>query len=455
MPRREKLMSICLALQDMEDGKLDELILSQPPRTGKTTLMIMFLIWVMGRDSERSNLYCSYTDSVVNVFYNGILEILTDDVTYAYGDAFPGRRIASTNAKDLLINLDRKKRYASFTGRSLYGTLNGACDCNGYLIGDDLHSGIEEILSSDRVKAAWDKVDNNLIPRAKMGARLIWEGTRWSVRDIIARRLDLLENDPKYADVRYRVVNVPALNEKDESNFDYKYGVGFDTDFYQQRRASFERNNDMPSWFAQYQGEPVDRDGTVFSPENLRYYNGVLPDAQPDRILMAVDPAYGGGDFTAAPVAYQYGEDLYIADVVFDDGEKTVTQPLIVNAIKKYGVQAVKVEGTKMTAAYGEDIDRMLRKDGIRVNMIINTSHFTGTGKRTRIFDKAPEIRERMVFLTEGKRSTAYQKFMVNLFSFTVTGKAAKHDDAADVCAMLIEAASVISYKAEVISRPW
>lgn len=455
LPRRKQLMPICKALQRMEDGELDELFLSQPPRTGKTTLMVMFMLWIMGRDSERSNLYCSYTDSVVGVFYNGLLEILNDRVTYAYGDIFPTAKVASTSAKDWLINIDRKKRYASFTGRSLYGTLNGACDCNGFMVADDLHSGIEEILSADRTRAAWDKVDNNLIPRVKMGGRMIWEGTRWSVADCIARRLDLLENDPKYANRRWDVINVPALNENDESNFDYSYGVGFSTDFYHQRRASFEHNNDLPSWDAQYMGTPVERDGTVFSPDQMRYYNGELPDADPDRVFMAVDPAYGGGDFTAAPVIYQYGDDLYVADVVYDDGEKTVTQPLIVGAVKKYGVQAVKVEGTKMTASYGEEIDRMLRNDGIRVNMQINTKHFTGTGKRQRIFDKAPEIRERMIFLSDGKRSKAYQQFMNSMYAFTVTGKQAKHDDACDALAMTCDMAFRFNAKAEVFQRPF
>lgn len=456
LPRMAKLKKISDALQEMEDGKLDELFLSQPPRTGKTTLMVMFLLWVMGRNSELSNLYCSYTDSVVGVFYNGILEILNDKVTYAYNDIFPTATIASTNAKDLIINIDRKKRYASFTGRSLYGTLNGACDCNGYCVADDLHSGIEEVLSKDRLKSAWDKVDNNLIPRVKMGGKFIWEGTRWSTMDCIARRLDLVENDPKFEGRRWKTVNVPALDEHDESNFDYKYGVGFTTDFYQQRRASFERNSDMASWFAQYQGVPVERDGTVFEPNSMRYYNGVMPDATPDRVFMAVDPAWGGGDYVAAPVCYQFGDDIYVADVVFDNGDKTVTQPLVAKAIKDNNIQAVKVEGTRMTASYGEDIDKMLRADGVRVNMMINTSHFTGNGKRQRIFDHAPEIREHMIFLSDGHRSKSYQQFMNNVFSFTVTGKAAKHDDSCDALAMCCDMAfKDYARKVEIFNRPF
>jgi predicted phage terminase large subunit-like protein len=448
-------MPVCQALQDLEDGNLDELFLSCPPRVGKTTIILFFLAWVMGRNSERSNLYSSYTDSVVNVLYNGILEMMQDPVTYRYFEIFAGHSLASTNAKDLLINLDRRKRYASFTGRSLYGTLNGACDCNGYLVADDLISGIEEALNKDRLAAAWAKVDNNLLPRAKESAKILWIGTRWSLLDPTGVRMDLLQNDPKYADRRWKVLNTPALDDNDESNFDYSYGVGFSTDYYQQRRASFERNSDMASWLAQYQGVPVERDGAVFEPGQLRYYNGVLPEEEPDRIFMAIDPAWGGGDFVAAPVCYQYGEDIYVADLVYSDSDKSITQPLIVSAVKRNNVAAIKVEGTKMTASYGEDIDKMLRADGIRVNMRINTSHFTGTGKRTRIFDKAPEIRERMIFLADGHRSKEYSQFMQSLFSFTVTGKAAKHDDAADSLAMAIEFASTGQTRVEIIKRFW
>ena len=455
LPRRSKLMPVCQALQDLEDGNLDELFLSCPPRVGKTTIILFFLAWVMGRNSERSNLYSSYTDSVVNVLYNGILEMMQDPVTYRYFEIFAGHSLASTNAKDLLINLDRRKRYASFTGRSLYGTLNGACDCNGYLVADDLISGIEEALNKDRLAAAWAKVDNNLLPRAKESAKILWIGTRWSLLDPTGVRMDLLQNDPKYADRRWKVLNTPALDDNDESNFDYSYGVGFSTDYYQQRRASFERNSDMASWLAQYQGVPVERDGAVFEPGQLRYYNGVLPEEEPDRIFMAIDPAWGGGDFVAAPVCYQYGEDIYIADLVYSDSDKSITQPMIVSAVKRNNVAAIKVEGTKMTASYGEDIDKMLRADGIRVNMRINTSHFTGTGKRTRIFDKAPEIRERMIFLADGHRTKEYSQFMQSLFSFTVTGKAAKHDDAADSLAMAIEFASTGQTRVEIIKRFW
>lgn len=455
LPRRKQLMPVCQALQSMEDGNLDELFLSMPPRVGKTTLVQMFLLWTMGRNTERSNLYCSFTNKPVDTFYSGLLEVLKDPNTYAYSDIFTDARVVSTNANDDIIDLTRKKKYSSFTGRPIGGSLNGSCDCNGYLVGDDLCDGIEEALSKERMISLWSKVDNNLIPRAKEGCKRLWIGTRWSLIDPQGIRLDLLQNEALYKSVRWKYINRPALDPAtDESNFNYLYGVGFSTEFYRQRRASFERNNDMPSWFAQYQGEPIERSGTVFDPDGMRYYNGVLPDADPDRVFMAVDPAWGGGDYVAAPVCYQYGEDIYVVDVVYDAGDKMVTQPLIVNAVKKHNVQALYVEAVKTTASYTQELEKRLRELGIRINVQSTIKHYTGKGKEQRIFDKAPEIRETMIFLKDGERSKPYSLFMQNVFSFSFN-RANKNDDAPDSLAIAMVMAMGGGNRVEVMRSPF
>lgn len=454
LPRREKLMPIAEKLQALEDDKLDELFLSQPPRTGKTTLMVMFLLWVMFRNSERSNLYCTYTASVADTFFNRLLEVLEDPFTYRWKELFPDSKVASTNRAEDTLNLDRKKGYPSFTARSLYANLNGGCDCNGYEIADDLHSGIEEALSKDRLNTAWARVTNNYLPRAKEGAKRLWIGTRWSMADCIARRLDILENDPKSAHIRYEVFNMPALDENDESNFDYKYGVGFSTQMYQQVRSSFERGDDLASWLAQYQGTPIERTGMLFTPDDFRYYNGVLPqDIDPDRIFMAVDPAWGGGDYVASPIIYQYGDDMYIEDVVFNKGDKRSTQPEIVDKAIKYGVQAIYVEGTRVTADYGHGLDELLRDRGYRLNLQTSSKHFTGGGKFERICDKAPEIKEYMVFRENGHRSKEYQAFMENVFSFKFSKSTKQHDDAPDSLAMAISFTRNGEAKAQIMKR--
>lgn len=452
--RRKSLKRIVDKLQMLADNELDELFISQPPRTGKTTLLIFFVCWIMGRNSEYPNLYSSYSDTITSAFYNGVLEIMQDKDTYLYSDVFPETKIVKTNSADEVLDIDRKKHYPSLTCRSLYGTLNGACDAErGVIIADDLIGSIEEALNPDRLKSAWDKVDNNLIPRGKETTKYLWCGTRWSIADPPGKRLELLQNDEHFKNYRFAVLNLPALDENDESNFEYDNQVGFNTQYYKQRRASFERNNDLASWLAQYQGCPIEREGALFTPADLRFYNGELPSETPDRIFMAVDPAFGGGDFVASPICFQYGDEIYVHDVVYDNNDKKITQSLLVNAVIRYKVNAMRVEANKATEAYKEGIEALLREKGYRLN-ITSKAAPNDKSKNQRIFDKAPDIRDKMIFREAGKRSKEYELFMQNVFSFKMFGKN-KHDDAPDSLSMAIDMAFFSYRKAEIFTRPF
>lgn len=455
LPRRKRLGEMVQAIQDLEDDKLDEIFLSQPPRTGKSTLMIFAMTWKIGKDSEKSNLYSAYSDKITTAFYNGCLEVINDRVTYRWHDIFYGHDVASTNGKDLTFDIDRKKHYPSVTARSIHGTLNGSCDADGWLISDDLCSGIDEAMNKDRMISLWYLVDNNMLTRAKESCKVIWEGTRWSCGDPIANRTEMLTTREEFKNRRFKIINIPALNENDESNFDYDYGVGFSTEYYLARRASFEHNQDIASWNAQYQGQPIEREGTVFSPEDMNYYNGELP---PENMLvrrfMVVDPSFGGGDYTAAPVVYQYTDgSIYIVDAVYDNGDKTITQALIVQAVIKYGVEAIRLECNRMTMSYKEELEKELERRGIKINLVTKAAP-NNQAKEMRIFDKAPTIRQ-FFFLDDNKRSKSYKTFMVNVYSFRVTGHN-KHDDAPDSLAMVVDFIEKPSgTKVEVFKRPW
>lgn len=434
-PRRKVLKVVVEELQALADDELDELFVSMPPRVGKTTILMLFITWIMGRDGEASNLYSAFSDIITSAMYTGVLEVMTDSYTYNWKKVFNNSGIANTDAKKETIDIDRKKRYPTLTCRSLYGTLNGACDCKGYLISDDLIGGIEEALNKDRMIGAWSKVSNNLIPRAKQTAKKIWIGTRWSLIDPAGLRMDFLQNDEEGKKVRFKIINLPALNENDESNFDYNYNVGFNTDYYKQLRAQFERNNDMASWQAQYMGEPIERDGALFTPDTMNFYNGVIAD-EPVRNYMTVDVAWGGGDYVSAPVCIETENGDFIPDVVFNNGDKTITRPLIVDCIIKNNVKYVQFEANNGGSEYAEWIERELKQRDYKCT-ITSKSAPTNKRKEARIFERAPEIRE-FYYLDNGRRHKEYQLFMNNLYAFKIVGKN-KNDDAPDSMAMLSE----------------
>lgn len=437
VPRRKVLKPMVDAIQALEDGYISEIFLSLPPRVGKTGLTTFYVLWKFGRDSEQSNLYVSYSDKLTTAFYDGVMEMLMDDVTYHWNDIFPSAKLAGKNARDLTLDIDREKKYHTFTARSLYGTLNGATDVSsgGLLVADDVLSGIDEAINPDRLDTAWNHVDNNMLTRAKPKAKIMWVGTRWANEDPIGRRIHLLQHDPKYKHRKYTIINIPALDENEHSNFEYDDPeISMTSEYFLQRRASFEKSGDLASWFAQYQGQPIERGGQLFEVANLTYFNGTLPDREPDRVFSAVDPAFGGGDYTAAPIVYQYDQEYYIVDVIYSNGDKSVTQPLIAAKAAEHGITAMRIEATKATASYIDGVQECLNNIGYHLP-IVSKNAPTNIAKEARIKDAAPDIVSHFIFLDSSHRTKEYEQFMQNVFSFKISGKN-RTDDAPDSLAM-------------------
>lgn len=440
IPRKKILKGHVETLQKLADGDIQELFLSQPPRSGKTTLIIFFITWLMGKYPQFPNLYVSYSAILTGKFYDGVQEILQDPHTYNWQKIFPDRILPNTNnglsnAKDQTLSVDTKRHYPTLTCRSLYGTLNGACDVEGgILISDDLLSGIEEALNPDRLETAWGKVDNNMLSRAKQSTRILWIGTRWSTKDPIGRRMELLKTNDKFKNHKWADISIPALDENDESNFEYDYGVGFSTEAYQQKRASFEQNGDIESWLAQYQQQPIDREGTVFNPNDMQFFDGTLPNLPCDWAFTTVDPAFGGGDFVAGPLCKAYGDKVYVVDVIYTNEDKTISQPTIARKARDNEITTLRVEANKTLESYVEGIEEELSKLNYRCNVEM-VSAPTLVAKNIRIYEKKSDIINHFVFLESGKRSKEYEQFMQNVFSFKANGKN-KHDDAPDSLAM-------------------
>ena len=193
---------------------------------------------------------------------------------------------------------------------------------------------------------------------------------------------------------------------------------------------------DDATWMAKYMGNPYIREGLLFPADELRYYNGVLPDGDPDRIVGVVDTAWGGGDSLSLPIAYVYGEDVFIDDVVFNSGDKTVTRPLVIGTLKKNRPHMVRWESNNGGDEYGGIVDEALRQEGVKVNMSYKKAP-TNQSKLSRIIQYAPDIK-RLYFRNEKNRSAEYERFMRELTLFAVSGKNL-HDDAPDSLAMLVD----------------
>lgn len=444
-PRRRVLKQVVDCLQELADDKLDLLSISLPPGSGKTTLAIFFLTWLAGKIPNEPMLTGSHSNSFVRGVYDECLRILDPNGDYLWGDVFPGVKVSNTNAKDCRIDLDKRQRFETLEFTSI-GTGNaGLYRAATLLYCDDLVSGIEVALSKERLDKLWETYTTDLRQR-KIGDKCkeLHIATRWSVHDVIGR----LETEYGDSD-RAKFIVVPALDENDESNFDYAYGVGFSTNFYHEQRNIM----DDASWRALYMNEPIEREGLVYNLDELRTYFE-LPKEDPDAIIAICDTKDKGKDYCFLPVGYVYGEDHYIDDCVCDNGLPNIVDARLIEILVRDKVKSARFESNSAGRRVAEKVQEGVKKKNGITHI---TTKFTTANKETKIIVNSAWVKEHCLFKHSSlyEKKSDYGKMMDMLCSYTIAGKN-KHDDVPDGMAQYAEyAQSLTGQKVEIFKRPW
>lgn len=394
LPRKKTLSVVVQDLQDLEDRKFKFYGLSMPSRVGKSTICIFFLAWIALKRPNSHSAMGGHSGILAKGFYKELMNLFSTE-EYTFSELFefwhPSHIvIRDKSADEFMITLDEPDRFATITCRGIDGTWTGAIDVSsdGFLYVDDLVRDRQHSLSPKRMEDTFQEYLNKMVDRKNDGARELMVGTLWNVLDPLERIRKLYEGNPEY---RFR--KIPALNENDESNFDYEIN-GFSTAYYREMRERL----DNAEWMAKFMQQPYVREGILFGVDELRYFNGILPETD-HRIVGVVDVALGGGDSLSMPIGAEYENgDVYIFDWVFNRGAKEVTLPIVTGKIIGNGIRQTRFEANQGGDLYCGLVDEMLQKEGYKCSC----SHKRAPNKmekKSKIIAYSGDVKRKFLFL--------------------------------------------------------
>lgn len=460
-PRRKVLTPVINAYQDVYDGKLDFLSVSQPKRTGKTTSGLKLAQMMGGREPEGSIFAVGKGEGLVKRFYGGLLQVFENKAAYKrFLRVFPeavkaGGDINYKSAENLSIDLKSKSEstFPTFVCRPIDGAIVGCTEANVLVYIDDCVKNHEEARNRDRLEFLCEKVTDDVLGRRLEGTPIIIQGTKYSLYDPITA----LQEKANELEWKWKEIAIPALDPiTDESNWEIyrkdKKGLRkiFTTAYYQKERKLVSEE----TWAAEFQQEPFEAKGRMFPKDKLNRFRELPVDREPDAIMAACDTADKGDDFCSMPIGYVYGSEVFIVDVVFDNAGAEHTKPECANKLIQHNVKTVVFESNSAGEYFGRDVMEIVKENGGRCS---DRYKFNCANKITRMETAMDNILRDYYFLDESlyDRQSQYGKFMDNVTTMTRSGKV-KHDDAPDSLALLENELRVKPKpKAQVIKSPF
>lgn len=265
-------------LMQVDKGSAPRLILSMPPRHGKTELVSKRLpAWFVGRDPYRQVIVTSYSDELAHDAGREVREVMDSNF---YNQVFPQTALRhGSRSKDRLQTT--QGGILVFTGMGGSVTGRGA---DLAIIDDPLKSPAEANSRATR-DHQWNWFRQVLMTRL-MGhaARVIVCMTRWHEDDLVGRLTNPRNPfyDPEYAK-QWEVLNIPAFAEENDP-----CGRNPGEILWPERSPreflDAQRRLDPTGFAALYMGKPAPPEGNFFKkkhietykpndlPDNLRYY---------------------------------------------------------------------------------------------------------------------------------------------------------------------------------------
>lgn len=298
---------ICSKAMELVNGKNKRLIVSLPPRHGKSTILSEFLpAFIFGYFAavKKEIIATSYGASLAVSFGKKVRRLIESP---EYKLLFPDVQILGNSDAGGYFEFTNKSQYVA-VGRGGGITGRGADFC----LVDDLLKDSQEASSAVIRESCKEWWDSTAYTRLLPGGNVLIVMTRWHEEDLPGY---LLANDAKG---EWELINIPAICEEPETDFlQRKKGEALWPNWYPISYLEPIKARNAYQFSALYQGNPVAKQGNLCEAQWLNFYNK-LPDTW-DSIVCSWDTASAAKDiscFNAGIVFGIKGDLAYVLDYV-------------------------------------------------------------------------------------------------------------------------------------------
>lgn len=261
---------IAAALEDVEAGRTDRLMIFTAPRHGKSELVsVRFPAWYLGRNPRNEIISTSYNEDLAVDFGGKTRDILLSDEWVKIFPAVGISGSAYAKGKWGVEILTEIGPYGGYRAAGVGGTISGrGADV---LIIDDPIKNIEEAESQLQRDKVWDWYKSTAYTRLEKGGAVILVLTRWHKDDLAGR---LLQSQEQEGD-KWRIIDLPAIARQNEIHrnegealWPGKYDIA--------ALARIKEAIGSRFWQALYQQQPTFEEGNIFKSKWWQYADTMI-----------------------------------------------------------------------------------------------------------------------------------------------------------------------------------
>lgn len=368
---------ICRSVQRVIDGECKNLIISCPPRHGKTNHIGEYLPpYFLGKNKLGRVAYITNSEKLYSKVGMKVRDVITSK---RHENIFGETKIRTDQ--------NAKANWKTETGGQFLGSSVGASimgEGMDLLIEDDLYSTWADAMSPTISESIWE-FHNSLGTRLSPNGARILMFTRYSTDDVIAREIE--RGGLKKDGGKWEMVYFPAISSKSlpmmEEDPRKEDDLALWEDMYNIEKLE-EKKEDLGfrQFSAMYQGDPVGASGTTFPASSFKYF--ALSDMETGRwkkddfeVGIFVDPAFStrtnSDDAVIMAVAkHKQTKEIFILDIQAGTFPPSVSTKLPINMARKWkgsgwNVRLISVEDVSLNpqqTIFCNTVDEEMRKEG-------------------------------------------------------------------------------------------